>query len=175
MFWPGMGDPTKRRKTLIFLMITAGIGISVGVGSSLVLSQISANDPLKICINERVTPYTVSASLELYVDGKRAEIPANIGFEEGGCQRSLYTLTSDGTIYGSWEEAYPFEIGHFLWVWEFPLRDMLESDSRILVDGVESSRFIGTPIEDGRTYVAEFRSKAYDISEEHDFMPPDRE
>ncbi len=175
MFWPGMGDPTKRRKTLIFLVITAGIGISVGVGSSLVLSQISANDPLKICINERVTPYTVSASLELYVDGQRAEIPANIGFEEGGCQRSLYTLTADGTIYGSWEEAYPFEIGHFLWVWEFPLRDMLESDSRILVDGVESSRFIATPIEDGRTYVAEFRSKAYDISEEHDFMPPDRQ
>ena len=34
MNWPGMGDPTKRRKTLKFLGMTAIIAISVGVGSS---------------------------------------------------------------------------------------------------------------------------------------------
>ena len=34
MNWPGMGDPTKRRKTLRFLAMTAIIAISVGVGSS---------------------------------------------------------------------------------------------------------------------------------------------
>jgi len=33
MIWPGMGDPAKRKQTLRFLLITAGIAISVGVGS----------------------------------------------------------------------------------------------------------------------------------------------
>ena len=78
MNWPGMGDPTKRRKTLRFLGITAIIAISVGVGSSLIQGQISQNDPLKVCINERDTQYTISVKLELYIDKQRAEIPANI-------------------------------------------------------------------------------------------------
>ena len=64
MIWPGMGDPTKRKKTLKFLAITAIIAISVGVGSSLIQGQISQNDPLKVCINDRDTQYVISAKLE---------------------------------------------------------------------------------------------------------------
>ncbi len=174
MFWPGMGDPTKRRKTLKFLLITAAIGISVGVVSSTLLGELARNDPLKVCINDRVTSYNISATLELYVDGVQADIPANIGFSEDGCQRTLYTLTSDGAIHASWEEEYPFELGHFLWVWEFPLRDMDQSKSRILVNGAETGDFINTPLIDGRTYTAEFTSKAYDTAKDHDFLPPDQ-
>ena len=48
MIWPGMGDPTKRKKTLRFLAITAVIAISVGVASSLIQGQLSSNDPLKV-------------------------------------------------------------------------------------------------------------------------------
>ncbi len=117
MIWPGMGDPTKRKKTLRFLAITAIIAIAVGVGSSLIQGQLSQNDPLKVCINDRDTQFVISATLELYVDGNKADIPANIGFEDG-CQKSLYTLTSDGTIYAEWIEEYPFEIGHFFWMWD---------------------------------------------------------
>ena len=175
MFWPGMGDPTKRRKTLKFLAITAAVGISVGLVSSTLLGELAKNDPLKVCINERVTPYNLRATLELYVDGNRADIPANIGFKEDGCQRVLYTLTNDGVFHASWEEPYPFELGHFLWVWEFPLRDMDTSKSRILVDGTETDDFIRTPIQDGRTYTAEFTSKAYDTAKDYDFLPPDEE
>ena len=97
MNWPGMGDPAKRKKTLRFLAVTAIIAISVGVASSLVQGQLGQNDPLKVCINDRDTQFVISATLELYVDGNKADIPANVGFEDG-CQRSLYTLTDDGTI-----------------------------------------------------------------------------
>ena len=90
MIWPGMGDPTKRKKTLRFLAITAIIAIAVGVGSSLLQGQLSQNDPLKVCINDRDTQFVIQATLELYVDKNKAEIPANIGFEDG-CQKSLYT------------------------------------------------------------------------------------
>ncbi len=58
----------------------------------------------------------------------------------------MYTLTDDGTIYAEWEEEYPFQIGHFLWMWDFPLRDMDQSKSTCYVNGKESSHFINHPI-----------------------------
>tara|TARA_Y100000590_G_scaffold203354_1_gene230699 strand:- start:689 stop:1210 length:522 start_codon:yes stop_codon:yes gene_type:complete len=172
MIWPGMGDPTKRKKTLKFLAITALIAISVGVASSLIQAQLGQNDPLKVCINDKDTKFAISATLELYVDGNKADIPANIGFEDG-CQRSLYTLTDDGTIYAEWMEEYQFEIGHFLWSWDFPIKDMVLDKSRILVNGKESPYFINELLIDGSHYRAEFTSKEYDDTKDTDFMPPE--
>lgn len=167
-----MGDPTKRKKTLKFLGMTAIIAISVGVGSSLIQGQMNLDNPLKVCINDRDTKYEISVKLELYIDKQRADIPANIGFEDG-CQRSLYTLNDDGIIYAEWTEEYPFEIGHFLWSWEFPMRDMEQSKSKIIVNGKESPHFINELLVDGYTYRAEFTSKDYDTSKDADFMPPE--
>jgi len=172
MIWPGMGDPTKRKKTLKFLAITALIAISVGVASSLIQAQLGQNDPLKVCINDKDTKFAISATLELYVDGNKADIPASIGFEDG-CQKSLYTLTNDGTIYAEWIEEYPFEIGHFLWSWDFPIKDMVLDKSRILVNGKESPYFINELLIDGSHYRAEFTSKEYDDTKDTDFMPPE--
>ena len=172
MIWPGMGDPTKRKKTLKFLAITALIAISVGVASSLVQAQLGQNDPLKVCINDKDTKFAISATLELYVDGNKADIPASIGFEDG-CQKSLYTLTNDGTIYAEWIEEYPFEIGHFLWSWDFPIKDMVLDKSKILVNGKESPYFINELLIDGSHYRAEFTSKEYDDTKDTDFMPPE--
>ena len=172
MIWPGMGDPTKLKKTLKFLAITALIAISVGVASSLIQAQLGQNDPLKVCINDKDTKFAISATLELYVDGNKADIPASIGFEDG-CQKSLYTLTNDGTIYAEWIEEYPFEIGHFLWSWDFPIKDMVLEESRILVNGKESPNFINELLVDGYHYRAEFTSKEYDSAKDTDFMPPD--
>ncbi|MFB5646368.1 MAG: hypothetical protein ACE5R3_07225, partial [Nitrosopumilaceae archaeon] len=141
--------------------------------STLVQQEFNKDNPLKVCINDRETPYKISATLELYVDNQKADIPARIGFEEGGCQRTLYTLSDDGTIYAEWEEEYPFEIGHFLWTWDFPLRDMEQSKSIMLVNGKESEQFINAPLIDGYHYRGEFISKQYDESEDTDFLPPD--
>ena len=126
MNWPGMGDPAKRKQTLKFLIITAAIAISVAAASTAVQTQLNIDNPLKVCINDRYTPYEISATLELYVDGQKANIPANIGFDDG-CKRTMHTLADDGKIYATWEEDWPFELGHFLWMWDFPLRDMDES------------------------------------------------
>ena len=170
MNWPGMGDPYKRKKTLKFLLITAIIGVSVAGASTLVQQGLNSDNPLKVCINDKITPYKIKATLELIVDGEKADIPANIGFKEE-CKRTLYTLTDDGTIYAEWEEEYPFEIGHFLWIWEFPLKDMDQSKSTMYVNGKESEQFINHPLQDGYHYEAEFTSKAYDESKDSDFLP----
>jgi len=173
MIWPGMGDPYKRKKTIRFLIITAVIGISVAAASTLVQQAINIDNPLKVCINDRNTPYKIKATLELIVDNQKADIPANIGIGDGSCHRTLYTLSDDGTIYAEWEEEYPFEIGHFLWVWDFPLRDMDQTKSVVYVNDRLSEKFINTPLQNGYHYKAVFTSKAYDESKDTDFLPPE--
>ena len=173
MKWLGATDPYKRKKTIRFLIITAIIAISVGVASSILQGQVSQNDPLKVCINDRDTPFKIKATLELIIDGQKADIPANIGLNDGECHRTMYTLTNDGTIYAEWEEEYPFEIGHFLWMWDFPLRDMDQNKSTIYVNDKESPHFINHPLQDGHHYKAVFTTKAYDESKDSDFLPPE--
>ena len=173
MIWPGVSDPYKRKKTIKFLIITAIIGIGAAAASSTIQQMVNADNPLKVCINDRETPYKITASLELIIDGQKADIPANIGLNDGECHRTLYTLTDDGTIHAEWVEEYPFQIGHFLWMWDFPLRDMDQNKSTIYVDGKESEHFINHPLQDGRHYKAVFTSKAYDESKDSDFLPKD--
>ena len=174
MIWPGMGDPYKRKKTLKFLAITAIIAVSVGLGSTLVIGQLDQNNPLKVCIENRETPYKIKATLEIIIDDLPTPIPANINAGlDGKCQKAMYTLTDDGTIYAEWEEEYPWEIGHFLWMWEFPLRDMDQGKSTIFVNGEESSQFINYPLQEGYHYKFVFTTKAYDESKDTDFLPPE--
>ena len=78
MIWPGTSDPYKKKRHLKFLIITAVIAISVGVASSTIQQMLSSDDPLKVCINDRDTPYKIKATLELIIDGQKADIPANI-------------------------------------------------------------------------------------------------
>ena len=174
MIWPGMGDPYKRKKTLKFLAITAIIAISVGLGSTLVIGQLDQNNPLKVCIENRETPYKIKATLEIIIDCLPTPIHANINAGlDGKCQKAMYTLTDDGTIYAEWEEEYPWEIGHFLWMWDFPLRDMDQDKSTVYVNGKESPHFINHPLQDGYHYKAVFTSKAYEESKDSDFLPPE--
>ena len=177
----GIKDPIKRKKTIKFLIVLLIIGVSVGVASSVFQGFLGQSDPLKVCINDRDTPFKITATFELYVDGNKADIPANIGFDnveedslfDSVCQRTLYTITHDGTIYAEWEEEWPFEIGHFLWIWDFPLKDMDLSKSRIIVNGKESELFISEPLVNGYHYKAVFTSKEHEQSKDSDFLPPD--
>jgi len=171
MIWPGTGDPYKRKKTIRFLIISAIIGVVVVIGMTTIQQFFDTDNPLKVCINDRETPYKIKATLELVIDGLKTDIPANIGLEDDQCHRTMYTLTNDGTIYAEWVEEYPFEIGHFLWMWDFPLRDMDQDKSFIYVNDKESSQFINHPLQNGYHYKAEFTSKAYDESKDTDFLP----
>jgi len=158
MIWPGMGDPTKRKKTLKYLAITAAIGISVAVGNTYFQAQIKQNDPIYQCTNGQDIKYQISATLEVTVDGMNKPIPANVGITKD-CQRSLFTLVDDGVIHVAATKKYPFEVGQFLWIWGFNLRDMDETKSKIYVNGVESPDFIHTILQDGAHCKAEFVSK----------------
>ena len=173
MIWPGTSDPYKRKKIIKFLILSAIVGGSTVVIATAAGQLFNIDNPLKVCINDRETPYKIKATLELIIDGQKADIPANIGLKDGECHRTMYTLTDDGTIYAEWKEEYPFQIGHFFWMWDFPLRDMDQSKSTIYVNGKESPHFINHPLQDGYHYKAVFTSKAYDESKDSDFLPPE--
>jgi len=171
MKWPGMGDPYKKKKTLRFLGLSAGVGAITVLITILVVNPFIGEQPRNACINNIETNWKMSFTVELYVDNEKADIPANVGFMEG-CQRAIYTLTDDGTVYAEWKEDPQFEIGHFLWIFKFPLRDMDETKSKIYVNGRESENFINTPLQDGYHYKAVFISKAYDEAKDKDYLPP---
>ncbi len=171
MIWPGMGDPYKRKKTIKFLLFSAAIGAVAVVFTVLGVNPFLDAQPHSACINDIEKNWKISFTVELYVDNQIADIPANIGFMEGGCQRAIYTLNDDGTVYAEWKEDPEFEIGHFLWIWDFPLRDMEQSKSTMYVNGKESEHFISHPLQDGYHYKAEFTSKDYDTSKDSDFLP----
>ena len=160
MFWPGMGDPSKRKKTLKFLAISAAVGVAVVLISTTVISQWKAQDPLyHKCLNGLNVQYHVSGTLDVLVDGKKWIRPISTDTSTpANCQRSM-VFADDGTITGAWQSEYPFEVGQFLWMSGFPLRDMDETKSKIYENGVESSQFIHTIVHDGSHYRAEFVTK----------------
>ncbi|MBS3926411.1 MAG: hypothetical protein KGZ34_06965 [Nitrosarchaeum sp.] len=172
MIWPGTGDPYKRKKTLQFLALSAGVGAVAVLITILVVNPFIGEQPRSACINDIQRNWKISFTVEIYVDNQKADIPANVGFMEGGCQRAIYTLSNDGTAYAEWKEDPNFEIGHFLWIFKFPLRDMDESKSAIYVNDRISENFIKTPLQDGYHYKAMFTSKAYDEAKDTDFLPP---
>jgi len=166
-----MGDPYKRKKTIKFLLFSAAIGAVAVIFTTMVVNPFIGEQPRSACINNIEKNWKISFTVEVYVDNQIADIPANIGFTEGGCQRAIYTLSNDGTVYAEWKEDPEFEIGHFLWIWDFPLRDMEQSKSTMYVNGQESNHFINHPLQDGYHYRAEFTSKAFDESKDSDFLP----
>ena len=70
-------------------------------------------------------------------------------------------------------EEHTFEIGHFLWIADYPIRDMEQSKSVLYVNGIRSEQLLKHPIQDGATYRAEFVTKEYDAQQDKDFLPPD--
>ena len=167
MKWPGLGDPTKRKSTIRYLIITASVGLGVAfLMSSVIFPLVKQGDPLYQCINNIDAKYKITATLELYVDNQKINIPANIGNSDQ-CKHALYTLTNDGMIHAEWKEEHPFEIGQFLWVWTsqkdgFPKRDMDDSKSKIYVNDIVSNQYLHTPLVDGSHYKAMFYTKGYE-------------
>jgi hypothetical protein len=171
MIWPGTGDPYKRKKTIKFLLISAAIGgiavLLTTVGVNPMISQQAHN----ACIDDIDTNWKISFTFEMIMDGQTAPIQQKIGIMEG-CQRAIYTLSNDGTVYAEWTENPNFELGHFLYISKFQIRDMEESKTEIYVNDRLSEKGLKTPLQDKHHYKAVFITKNYDTSKDKDYLPP---
>ena len=170
MKYPGMGDPYKRNKTIKFLVLSAIIGAIAVLLTSLIVNPMIGQQPHNACINDIDTNWKISFTFEIITDGLKGEVQPNIGMTED-CQRAIYTLSNDGTVYAEWIEDPDFEIGHFLYISKFKIRDMEESKTEIYVNDRLSDMGLKTPIQEGHHYKAVFTTKDYDSSKDKDFLP----
>ena len=62
--------------------------------------------------------YHIHSNLEVYVDGKKQTVPAQIGIDQSTqFLASLHTHDTSGTIHQEAVQPYPFKIGQFFNVW----------------------------------------------------------
>jgi hypothetical protein len=173
MNWPGMGDPTKRKKTLKFLAFTASVGAVAVLITALVLNPMIAQQAHNACIDDIETRWSISFTYEMWVDGIKAEF-SDIG-KMLDCQRAIYEPIKNGTVYAEWTEDPNFEIGHWLYISDpnKEIRDFVEDKHKVTVDGKISPQGLKHPLIDGAHYKLEFTSHDYDTSKDADFMPPE--
>src|SRR5205823_11375888 len=62
--------------------------------------------------------YHIHSNLEVYVDGKKQTVPAQIGIDQSTqFLASLHTHDTSGTIHQEAVQPYPFKLGQFFEVW----------------------------------------------------------
>jgi plastocyanin len=125
-------------------------------------SEVAAHNA---CIDDIDTNWKISFTFEMVMDGQKAEVQPNIGIRDE-CQRAIYTLSNDGTVYAEWIENPDFELGHFLYISKFPIRDMEESKTEVYVNGRLVEDGLKTPLQDKYHYKTVFTTKNYDTSNE---------
>ena len=171
MIWPGTGDPYKRKKAIKFLLISAAIGGIAVLLTTVGVNPMIAKQAHNACIDDMDTDWKISFTFEMIMDGQKAEVEPNIGISEE-CQRAIYTLSNDGTVYAEWTENPNFELGHFLYISKFQIRDMEESKTEIYVNDRLAENGLKTPLQDKYHYKAVFTTKNYDTSKDKDYLPP---
>jgi hypothetical protein len=110
------------------------------------------------CIDDMDTDWKISFTFEMIMDGQKAEVQPNIGITDE-CQRAIYTLSNDGTVYAEWIENPDFELGHFLYISKFKIRDMEESKTEVYVNDRLAENGLRTPLQDKYHYKVMFTSK----------------
>lgn len=67
------------------------------------------------------TVFHIHANLEVFTDGKKQKVPANVGInQDSQFITSLHTHTDDGTIHMEAVQPFPFKLGQFFEVWNVP-------------------------------------------------------
>jgi hypothetical protein len=67
------------------------------------------------------TVFHVHANLEVYTDGHKQKVPANIGINQSSqFITSLHTHDDTGVIHMEAVQPYPFKLGQFFQVWNVP-------------------------------------------------------
>jgi hypothetical protein len=67
------------------------------------------------------TVFHIHANLEIFTDGKKQKIPANVGInQDSQFITSLHTHDDTGVIHMEAVQPYPFKLGQFFQVWNVP-------------------------------------------------------
>lgn len=71
------------------------------------------------CTSDKLTRFHIHPHLEIIIEGKKTEVPAEIGITSD-CMRPLHTHDATGTIHIESPEKRDFTLADFFAVWEKP-------------------------------------------------------
>ena len=122
------------------------------------------------CINPALPipeEYHIHPQLEIIAEGKKIDVPANIGLGIVNCERAVHTHDLTGEIHIEPNFYQEFTLGDFFWVWEKPISraeflDYVADETHeivMTVDGTQNDEFENLVLKDGQKIVLEYRTK----------------
>ena len=103
---------------LIFLVVGLGVLVLWYLGSRPTTPRTNREVAL-ICTTDMATQFHIHPHLEILINGRREEIPANIGIKST-CMNALHTHDTSGTIHVESPEQRDFTLADFFAVWNKP-------------------------------------------------------
>lgn len=142
------------------LIIGIGIVVLVAIGLSLlgqapVKTDRTSREVALTCTTDMATEFHIHPILEIYINGEKHLIPANIGISPN-CMYALHTHTPDGIIHVEAPEKKDFTLSDFFAVWDktFSRNQLFEHMAdeshriRMSVNGEEVDTYENTLLED---------------------------
>jgi hypothetical protein len=68
-------------------------------------------------LSAEVVDYHVHQHLDIFIDGKKTPVPANIGIDDGAFITELHTHDASGIMHVEAGKAFPYTLGQFFGVW----------------------------------------------------------
>jgi hypothetical protein len=148
------------------LLLLGGISVFAGQRSAspgILVTERTNREIALTCDKEMAQGFHIHPTLELIINGKNVEVPANIGVGPT-CMTALHTHTPDGIIHVESPEKRDFTLADFFAVWDQPFtKDEIlgyKADAthriKVTVDGTEVDTFEYTVLKDGEHVVINY-------------------
>lgn len=153
-------DRRKRKKYMTIVIPVIIAVIAAGVVGAVLYKPAPALAVSGVeCHGTEATTYHVHSHLDLFVDGQRQEIPAQIGILSSPyCLFWLHTHSADGVIHVESPTKKEFTLGQFLDIWS-----QTHMGSKTLFDAVANKTVTayvnGTQVQDYRNIPLESRKQ----------------
>ncbi|MBI4281017.1 hypothetical protein HY628_02360 [Candidatus Uhrbacteria bacterium] len=145
----------------VLLIIGAGIW-----GISKIPGVRSMGDPLSVCVNHGGVSMHIHPRLEITINGKPQDIPAEVG-NDRGCMRPMHMHDTSNTVHIESPVKRDFTLGQFFKIWEKPFsRDQIfdhrvdeTHELAVTVNGYRMDTYENTVLRDKDVVLIEYRSK----------------
>ena len=110
------------RKVLIWTLVVLGVGGGIFGITKFASSPTNQAefDVTKECVTHGRLGMHIHPYLNIFIDGKKQKIPANIGIASSSCFRPIHTHDASGELHIEWRTVRDFTLGEFFQVWDKP-------------------------------------------------------
>lgn len=140
-----------KKKLPLILGVAAIVAVATGLsmfGNRPANTERTPREVAMTCTTDMATEFHIHPVLEIYINGEKQLIPANVGITPN-CMYALHTHTPDGIIHVESPEKKDFTLSDFFAVWDKPF-----SASQIFDHTIDASHRIRMTVngEEADTY-----------------------